>query len=319
MASAISIWILSDQKAGHENQSIGLAEGIGRLLPATWKVLRIEPKRIAPRNIASLMKRCRNESPPDLVIGTGHRTHLPLLWARWRFQVPTVVLMKPSLPSWCFDLCLVPEHDLRGKSPQSNSIATCGVLNRVSHQPERKQGRGLFLVGGPCKEYGWDAENLLNSIREITTAHPAIPWALTDSRRTPSEFLATVKHALPQVTTFSHQSTPQGWLPDQLAEASSVWTTQDSVSMIYEALSSGASVGLLPMPPIGKPSRLNYGIERLESAGMITRFGTRSASQDLPQPPRVLAETDRCAREVLARLFPNQSAKLSTQQSTKPE
>ena len=48
---------------------------------------------------------------PDLIIGAGHQLHKPMLRTRWHLGGRCVVLMRPSLPSFLFDLALVPQHD----------------------------------------------------------------------------------------------------------------------------------------------------------------------------------------------------------------
>ena len=305
MARAISIWIISDQKAGHENQSLGLVESLQRLTAVQSRLVLIDPQKNFWQNSQCVLRLARVEGCPDLVIGAGHRTHWAVLALKWLRGVPAVILMRPSLPVRCFDLCLIPEHDLQGKTGRANVFSTCGVLNRVRHQPEKRNGSGLLLIGGPCKEFGWDGEALKESIVSIVTSRPSVRWTLTDSRRTPDTFLAELRSEGVNLNILSHRDTPSGWLPERLAAASTVWATQDSVSMIYESLSSGASVGLLKMPPAGPPSRLNFGIDRLVETKMVTSYGTTPLDAELPPPSRVLAETDRCANELMQRLFPD--------------
>ena len=88
-----------------------------------------------------------------------------------------------------------------------------------------------------------------------------------------------------------------------LAEAAEVWVTEDSISMIYEALSSGANVGLLPVPATKKAGRVARGVERLAEEGFVTRFAAWSPTTGLAEPPQVLREADRCAAIVLERLI----------------
>jgi mitochondrial fission protein ELM1 len=88
-------------------------------------------------------------------------------------------------------------------------------------------------------------------------------WELTDSRRTPVRFLDQVREKLPRVTAIFHTETPPGWVPEKLRQANGVWVTEDSASMIYEAITSGAKVGLLPVPRVLKDSGFGaHGIPR---------------------------------------------------------
>jgi mitochondrial fission protein ELM1 len=127
-------------------------------------------------------------------------------------------------------------------------------------------------------------------------------WELTDSRRTPEGFLAQIREKLPGIAAISHMQTPPGWVPEKLREAKEVWVTEDSVSMIYEALTSGARVGLLPVPRLKTQSRVLRGIDGLLADEYLTAFADWERTQHLVTPPETLAEADRCAGELLARL-----------------
>ncbi len=82
-------------------------------------------------------------------------------------------------------------------------------------------------------------------IGALLARKPDVHWTLTTSRRTPVDFLAQLDVDRPQLTVVPCAQTGPDWLPEQLARAAQVWVTQDSVSMIYEALTAGAAVGLL--------------------------------------------------------------------------
>jgi mitochondrial fission protein ELM1 len=88
---------------------------------------------------------------------------------------------------------------------------------------------------------------------------------------------------------FPHQQTPPGWLAGKLSALETVWVTEDSVSMIYEALSGGAKVGVLEMPRLRPGARVIRGLEVLRAEGYF----------DKDHPPQLLAEADRCAELIL--------------------
>ena len=282
------LWLVTDGKAGHENQTRALAENLQALAP-----FRIHE---AGTSMGGLLQ---NEERASLVIGTGHRTHLALLAAARRFNCPSVVIMKPTIPTVFFDLCFIPEHDL-GRPPGPNVVPTKGMLNRVPVEGPPKQERGLILVGGPSRHHGFEAEPLMAIIRKILAGRPGLAWDLTDSRRTPEEFR---KH-LGQLNLQFHPSNecPDDWLLDALLAAREVWVTEDSMSMIYEALTARARVGLLPMPRKSNRSRVTRSVDRLVKEGW-TSFPDARASSELRAPPAALHEASRCAREVLQR-FP---------------
>jgi mitochondrial fission protein ELM1 len=206
--------------------------------------------------------------------------------------------MRPSLPLPWFDLCIAPEHDFPAGCQRPNVILTRGALNRVTPAGGRKSGK-LILIGGPSKTHGWDGDALLKMLAPATDRGG---WELTDSRRTPEDFLARVHEKLPGITAFSHRETPVHWVPDKLRDAKEVWVTEDSVSMIYEALTSGADVGLLPVPRRSGHSRILRGIETLVDEGYLTPFDRWLQTQRIAPAPETLREADRCAELVLQRL-----------------
>lgn len=234
---------------------------------------------------------------PDIVIAAGHSTHLALLWLARKYGALSIVLMQPSLPLAWFGLCIAPEHDFPKIPTLSNLITSRGALNRVASRNKEKSSH-LILIGGPSANHGWDSEKLLDCLGKITTHNS---WRLTDSRRTPAGFLNEIRERFPMIEVFPHQRTAPNWLPQELATAADVWVTEDSVSMIYEALSSGATVGLLPVPVLG-PSRVQRGIDDLVDDKFLTRFNDWKKTGALPPPRETLREADRCASQVLARL-----------------
>ena len=72
--------------------------------------------------------------------------------------------------------------------------------------------------------------------------------------------------------------------------------------MIYEALSSGAQVGLLPMPRIKKAGRVARGIENLLQDKRIITYSCWQDGNQLPVNQVVLAEADRCAHLIAERI-----------------
>jgi mitochondrial fission protein ELM1 len=137
---------------------------------------------------------------------------------------------------------------------------------------------------------------MLDMLSQITVSGHG--WQLTDSRRTPLGFLDQARMRLKGIEIFSCRKTAPDWLPSKLHEADEVWVSEDSVSMIYEALSSGARVGLLPVPRLKPKSRVLQGIDELVEDGYLTSFSAWQKTGQLSPAPEALNEADRC-REML--------------------
>jgi mitochondrial fission protein ELM1 len=302
------VWLIADERTGHRSQLQGLLQALQQRahVDAHW----LPP---LPRNRALFAWLCARFVPgaslpaPDLVIGCGHATHLSLLAAcrasrREGRQPRSILLMKPSLPLRWFDLCVIPQHD---KPPErANVIATRGVLNSARASLHQKPTQGLFLIGGPSKHHDWDEKTLLTQIRQVVKETPDMRWALTTSRRTP-ESTAQALAALRRfgVEVIPLEKTDAGWVLDAITVSSQVWVTEDSVSMIYESLTSGAATGLLWVPR-KHLDRVTEGIEQLVQEGRVSTFLAWQETKALPKAGEPLAEADRVAEEILARYAP---------------
>lgn len=301
MSKALQLLILSDGKPGHRNQSLGLAEALARLTTAEYHVIELSEFPRGKKTLSAL-RIARDGTRPDWIIAAGHGTHFSALCISRILQSRLIVLMKPSWPLSLFDACLLPTHDIKGKSIADNVIATTGALNRIVASKE-KEPMGLILIGGSSREFSCDENALRDAIKRVI-ASQNIDWHITDSRRSPAGFLESLS-SLP-ATLHPHQQTASTWLPQQLQRCQSAWVTQDSVSMIYEALSSGAHVGLLSMPALKSSSKIANAINELVASGMVkTENDLQSNAALLPSVP--LAEADRCAKILLDK-FPLQSS-----------
>lgn len=290
------VWRFSDGKPGHDNQTLGLIQALSEHvdiqmhslapLPA-WHVLWLLLRGRYPKQEASL-------SRPWLVIGAGHATHLSMLAARCATGAKAVVLMKPSLPTGWFDLCLVPQHDR--VQAKANILLTRGVLNRITAAKNRQTDSGLILVGGPSRHYDWHNDAVIQQIKTITdkTGHQ---WTVAGSRRTPPD-LADKLSGLNNVDWVAAEQTDANWLPEQLDRAESIWITEDSVSMIYEALTAGARCGLIEVAS-KQQSRVVRGVKKLVEEQMLVPYSQWLQGQDLHTPTQQLNEAARCAQWIL--------------------
>lgn len=303
----MNIRILSDGKQGHVNQSLGLAEALISRTGGSIETVDLQGLCVL-RKIIKVVR--GSDTPhPDLFISAGHSTHLPLICARQHFKTRTVVCMKPSLPCAFFDLCLIPRHDLHPDCDytDTNIFPTTGALHPIKPSPATVKDITLVLLGGPSNDFDWDPDSMLNQLSDISIHTPG-HIVLTTSRRTPSDFADKIKTAIPEITVVPVEATQLGWVAKHLAHASRVWVSQDSVSMVYEALGSGAPVGILDVPERlkRKKSRIVAGLEFLEQNRMVSSHEEwRKNHFILPVPPLPLVETDRAAEHILSHFFPH--------------
>jgi mitochondrial fission protein ELM1 len=295
LSEPLVVWIVSDNKPGHVNQSLGLAEALARATPTEMHRLPALPAwRALPALLFKYLPDTRLPAP-DLIIGAGHATHLTLLAARRARGGRAVVLMKPSLPRRCFDVCILPEHD--GVAADAHTLTTAGALNRMRASPSLNPDQGLILIGGTSKHFAWGSDAIHLQIKSILARTPGMHWTLTTSRRTPEDFLTQLSPA-PNLTVVPHTATAPDWLPEQFARCATAWVTPDSASMVVEALTAGASVGVFDLP-VNPKSRVGRAIAELADTQRVTRFATWCAHGTLVPNTQALAEADRCATWIL--------------------
>lgn len=277
------IWRFCDGKRGHENQTLGLAEALRERVPVRTHDIDVHQSGRAP-----------STGTPSLLLGAGHRTHGAVWRTRRRTHARAVILMKPSLARGRFDLCVVPEHD--GLRAQPGVLLTRGVLNRVRPAAVKHPGAGLIAIGGPSKHHDWLGAEIVAQIKSIIArSAPGQSWTVTNSRRTPQDTWDAITALTSSTMTcvdWRHQD--PSWLVGQLATAQTVWVSEDSVSMVYEALSAGAGVGLLAVPR-RSTGRVVRGITFLIADQSVTPFGCWQSGAALRPPTVALNEAGRVA------------------------
>ena len=73
--------------------------------------------------------------------------------------------------------------------------------------------------------------------------------------------------------------------------------------MVYEALSSGAKVGLLPTPRKSTRSRVVFGLELLDQDGNLMKYQENRADLAAFKTPTPLNEAERVAKVVAERFL----------------
>jgi uncharacterized protein len=289
---ALTIWRITDGKAGHDSQSVGLCDAIGKIKESKCFDIHIDTPFQNYKNLFLKQFPSGNEYPnPDLIVGAGHKTHLPMICAKRVRSGKTIVLMKPSLPLSFFDICITPEHDqIEGKD---NLIKTKGAINPLTYNPDKSPNTGLFLVGGPSKHYAWNDDLIVKQITQILNDNPEIQWSVADSPRTPKTTLNNII-TLPNVDILNFENTDSKTIRELIFKTDNIWISKDSVSMIYESLSSGAAVGILDVKQKNK-NKISKTINNMINEELLTSFDMWKNTKKLIAPPIKFNEANRCA------------------------
>ncbi len=272
----LHIWRLIDGKPGHEKQSLGLVLALSKLEKVTRDDIKVGHS-VPTQILQFFLGRFpdgKKFKKPNLIIGAGHRTHFSILAAKRAYGGKSIVLMKPSLPYFLFDLCLVPEHDKPPK--RANIIPTIGALNTLGLDGLHKKipSSHLILIGGPSPHYKWDNKQVIDQVEQIVKMGESNTqnWVLATSPRTPKNFPVQLEQKLISgLKIFRFEETNQGWIEKKLSSSENVWITPDSVSMVFEALSASCKVGLFKLDIKKTQSRVVNNIQFLVQEGYISQ------------------------------------------------
>ena len=258
------IWRFTDGKAGHDKQSLALVDSLMNQTKCRLFDFNVQSKLNPLFNIIfKNYKLPEGIIKPDIAIGAGHKTHLHLLAVKRCLNAKIVVIMKPSLPLMFFDLCIIPKHD--GIKNGANVINTQSSLVRFNSNLKKKENIGLILIGGPSKHYFWDSKKVLEEICKISKKFKFRRLLLSTSRRTPFDFLDKLNELkISNIKVYEYSKIKSDWLDRRINKVKNIWVTNDSYSMITEALASGADIEIIDLK-VKQDSKLSKEIKVIKN------------------------------------------------------
>lgn len=284
-------WIIVEKGlTGTENQCLGVAHALGITpsikhieLRQPWKSL--SPPLLIGKEFCLSKKSDKIEKPwPDMVIAAGRKAILPALHVKQASKGKSFIafLQNPKISVALFDLVAAPLHDnLHG----NNVITTVGAANHIT--PERlNQARAnplpeiialsgkkiAVLIGGNSKTHAMTPEIATNLTKQLLSLRDqGYAIMATASRRTGEDNANILKNAL------SNQSNIWLWngaghnpYIDFLAHADTILATQDSVSMLSDAASTGKPLYIISLQ--GQSKKFDIFYNALETRNIARHF-----------------------------------------------
>lgn len=317
-AEPLTVWAVSDGRAGIENQALGLAEAIGRRAPIQLTTKRVQirtPWRWlpagftpAPRQALTVGSDLLTPPWPDIWIGCG-RASIPFsLGVRSWSSGKTFVaqLQDPRINSREFDVVIPPIHDgLEG----ANVLPIVGACHRIT--PERideavldypapledmAQPRFAVLIGGKSKRQDISAKRA----RAIADALVAVQGQtggtlmVTVSRRTSEAAKLQLRTWLAPHCALFYEGEGANPYFAMLGAADHIFVTADSVNMATEAAATAKPIHILAVD--GSAGKLERFHQSLARRGCARPFNGKLETWSYPP----LLETDRAAASVLS-------------------
>ena len=259
--------ILTDGKAGHENQSKAFARALGcefDLMPIAFKSKVAKALSYLLDNLGIHTPRLFTYPLPTtnyhLLIGTGSGTFYAAKTLAQRLGIPCGVVLYPrGYRISTFDCILAPAFDSPKPAPNVipipvNLVAAdadfyaAGVKAFRERHPDTGRPAVAVIVGGPNKCYTmtpvWMRKQLESIFTDHRTEHAnstALPefW-VTTSRRTPPEVEAVVD-SFPFDYKLLYSKDHFNPIPAFVSLASHLYVTAESTGMLSEACSFGTA------------------------------------------------------------------------------
>ncbi len=303
-------WIVSEANAGLLGQAVGLADAAGlvtesRVIRAAgiWRHI---PAAMWPRPLAAIAPGALGGPWPELLIGCGGKAAAVLAALAKRSR--TVIVQHPRMNPRHFDLVMVARHD---EMTGPNVIVTRTALHRLT--PARLAEAATLwrprlahlprplvavLVGGANGRFRFDAAvatGLADQLADLVQRDGGSVM-LTPSRRTSPAIRGVFGQRLPQFGGWMWDGNGENPYLGMLALADMIVVTEDSVSMMSEAVATTAPVVVAGLP--GQSRRIGLFLRGLEADGRIRRFMGRL--EQWPVTP--IDDTPEAAAEMCRRL-----------------
>ncbi len=309
MKTQKTVWVVSDGKPGHFNQSRGVLLALERLfeIRAEWVEVRLRSG-LWRKPLTALLNRTRSplpgavltmsyaiesfpDSPPDLIVVAGGRAvFAAILLARHH---NAGVLYCGSLRG------LDPRHFTAAMTLERQANHPANLVLEVPptlvdrHELDRR-GTALrsalaaiepppsttlwsVLIGGDGAGYAYASAQWLelgNALSALANRHGA-RLLITTSRRTGATAERALRDAIDPACIADavwYSDAPRAITQNYLGAADVVFATIDSMSMIMETVSAGRPLFAIE-PPDGRPdSRYADAITRLADAGRLQRI-----------------------------------------------
>lgn len=319
MSESKCVWLLSDGQPGHDSRSQGIVRSLREIMPLDVHTIRLDMRMglarnalrfllnhtAKPRSLKSLKLFYQVDSLPagdcDLLISAGGKTSFANAWIAAAIGAPNVfagTLRRLQARHFSVVMTLepVPGADNNLVVPL---LPTTIEPQRVTEQGEQllKQLGGtaqrywLMLLGGKGAGYWYrqrDWMRIARSMNALASKHD-IRWLLVTSRRTGSQGERMLKRYIDadSLAQACWSQSDVEYQPEAfLGAADQVFVSEDSMTMLAEAMSAQRPVYSLRPEHALPDSRYEQALLRYVDAGRLRRV----ALVDLLEKPALFNE-----------------------------
>jgi mitochondrial fission protein ELM1 len=299
------VLILSDKKVGHFNQTLAISNALNQIEHTQTTTVTIKIKKVAKYLLRFLLNHAfgrallkhkkslslmrffydidRVINPSDIIISSGKDTSLLNAWLSLVYQSCSIYIGHPKkLDNRLFTAILTVldlEFDNQIILDVAPTLPYSGDLDAFckAHQLERNRRYYALLIGGDGSGYHYCEEEIDALISFVNRTASEIDWLVTTSRRTPVLFEQKMKQQMKTAMFVDYHTTPQKVVGAFLKLSEVVFVTEESASMVSEAVASQKPVVTLA-PETQNPEK-NYKkiLKKFEDSLRIKRVKMRES------------------------------------------
>ena len=273
------VWVLADDRPGNRNQAIAMAEALGHeyviktLRYGTISALHNAVLGASRRGLTRGAAEALASPWPDVVVAAGRRTAPVARWIKKQSAGAARLILlgrKGSADLNQVDAAVTPAHcRLPGHPNRVETLIPFSPMALTPQTTDAAKGQPLtvVLVGGPTRRHRFadaDVAELIAAIRQDQKAFPEGQLCILTTARTGTRATAQMRGAF---EGDAQLLTPQEigdmyW--SKIRAASRLIITGDSESLVADAVASGRSVFIHPLPvvPLTSMQRLGAWLER---------------------------------------------------------
>ena len=297
-----NILVLSDGRPGHYNQSLAVAEAIKQSEPlsdVTLMEVKVKKNRkyllrlllncnwgrkwlkehMTPVKIAWFYEGYNYKKSPDIVVSAGKDTSMLNALLGMMYDAKTLFVGHPKKLDHDLFSAVLTVLDLGFENQILLDVAPT-TISLV--EPEKRSSALLelgldenahykvLLIGGNGSGYIYDSEDIKNLIEGVNKENEN--WLVTTSRRTDILFEEKMKKMMNASYFVDYNKEPQRIMKNFLLVAEIVYVTEESASMVSEAIASGKPVVTLRPTKSNPDTNYQKILEKFEKEKRIVRI-----------------------------------------------
>jgi mitochondrial fission protein ELM1 len=318
----LTVWVVLDRKAGHRSLTMGM---LGSLrYEYSLRVTEVR-YRAWTRPLGRLLQRCwplgfsfaccgmagrdKFGESPDIIIGSGGGVQWAVAALGKKKSAFSIFIGSPrSIPVSDYGMVIHYDPSLESSGvvllpalpgPINHETTALAAKNFIEGRAPLNHKIACCMIGGNGAGYEWSEKdgNLLGDRLNEVAAQKGLRWVITTSRRTPREMESALRNRLSKSSIYDACWAGEGdarrVVAAYLGLAERVLVSEDSMSMMHEAMASGIPVSVFSSNQHRiDPKHENFILKaeyekwiqrlRLDNANFVDSFCSHSSVFDLP-------------------------------------